>query len=899
MTDPARPDPDALLARVRQETARAGRGRLKIFLGASPGVGKTFAMLEAAQAAHAAGVDVVVGVVETHGRRETAERLEGLPMLSRHPVAHRGVVLEEFDLDAAIARRPALLLLDELAHTNAPGSRHAKRWQDVRELLAVGIDVHTTLNIQHIESLNDVVAQITGVTVRETVPDSLLDDAAELELVDVSPDVLQARLREGKVYLPTQAERALDRFFTRGNLIALRELALRQTADRMDAEMRDWRSGAGIQGPWAAGERVLVAVAPTPEAPRLVRAGWRLAVALRAECVVLHVETAEVRATPAAMRESVQEALRLAQELGARVATVTADDVGAELLAWAQRENVTRIVVGRSRRSGWVHRLRRSPVDRLLSGHDGLDVHVLAPRGQQPEARSRPPAGDATAASASWRDHAVAVGWVSGAAGMGLMLRGLLSTTDIAMLFLLAIALAGVKAPRAAGIVAAVVGIGLFDLLFVPPYGTFAVTDAAYLLTFLVMLGIALSMTHLMGRTRERADAARARERRTAALLDLAQELALAGTDEIVGVAVQRRLADSIGAEATVVLGSGDGALQPLVTSSVPLDDRELAVARWAVNRREAAGLGTATLPTAAARWVPLVVGDQTIGAMGVRMLDGDLLRAPERRLFLEAVAGQAAVALERLRLADRTQRDRVEIEAERLRTALLSSLSHDLRTPLAAVEGAATTLLRDDMVTDPTMRHELLETVRDEARRMGRLVTNLLEMVRVESGSLQVQREWQSVEEIVGVALMRCEPLLGSLAVTTSIPEDLPLLRVDGLLLEQVFVNLLENAARYAGSGGEVRITARQHGHEVEVVVEDRGPGVPVGEEEAIFEKFARGGNAEGGGVGLGLAICRGIVTAHGGRIHAERRDGGGLRMVVALPLPDEQPTMPPEDPG
>ena len=894
MTDPARPDPDALLARVHQETARAGRGRLKIFLGASPGVGKTFAMLEAAQAARAAGIDVVVGVVETHGRRETAERLEGLPELPRHAVAHRGVVLEEFDLDAAIARRPAVLLLDELAHTNAPGSRHAKRWQDVRELLAVGIDVHTTLNIQHIESLNDVVAQITGVTVRETVPDSLLDDAAELELVDVSPDVLQARLREGKVYLPAQAERALDRFFSRGNLIALRELALRQTADRMDAEMRDWRSGAGVQGPWAAGERVLVAIAPTPEAPRLVRAGWRLAVALKAECVVLHVETAAVRASSASMREAVQEALRLAQELGARVATVAADDVGTELLAWARRENVTRIVVGRSRRSNWLQRLRRSPIDRLLSVHDGIDVHVLAPRGMESE--TRPDAPDSVGRSTSWREHGIAVGWVIGAAVLGLIVRGLLSTTDIAMLFLLAIALAGVKAPRAAGIVAAVVGIGLFDLLFVPPYGTFAVTDAAYLLTFVVMLGIALAMTQLTGGIRERADAARARERRTAALLELAQELAMAGTEQVVGAAVQRRLSDSIGAEATLVLGDGQGELRSLVTSSVPLDDRELAVARWAVNRREAAGLGTATLPTAAARWVPLVVGTQTIGAMGVRMADGDALRAPERRLFLEAVAGQAAVALERLRLADRTQRDRVEIEAERLRTALLSSLSHDLRTPLAAVEGAATTLLREEMVPDPKARVELLETVRDEARRMGRLVTNLLEMVRVESGSLQVQQEWQSVEEIVGVALMRCDPLLAGLAVTTSVPEDLPLLRVDGLLLEQVFVNLIENAARYAGVGGEVRITARTIGREIELVVEDRGPGVMAGEEEAIFEKFARGGNAAGGGVGLGLAICRGIVTAHGGRIHAERREGGGLRMIITLPLPDEQPVAPPE---
>ncbi|MDX2263091.1 MAG: sensor histidine kinase KdpD [Gemmatimonadales bacterium] len=894
MTDAARPDPDALLARVQQDAVRAERGRLKIFLGASPGVGKTFAMLEAAQLAHAAGADVVVGVLETHGRRDTAALLDGLEQLPRIAMMHRGVALEEFDLEAALVRRPAILLMDELAHTNAPGTRHAKRWQDVRELLAVGIDVHTTLNIQHVESLNDVVAQITGVTVRETVPDAMLDDADEIELVDVSPDVLLTRLREGKVYLPAQAERAAERFFKRGNLMALRELALRRTAERVDAEMRDWRSEAGVQGMWPAGERVLVAVAPTPDAPRLVRAGWRLAVALRAECLVLHVETAEVRRSSAEMRESVQAALRLAQELGARVATVTGDDVGHELLAWARRENVTRIVVGRSRRTGWLQRLQPSPVDRLLGGHDGLDVHVLAPRGPAPStARPERPTAEVRMTG---REALGAVAWVTGAALLGLALRGIVSTTDIAMLFLLAITVAGLRARRAASVLAAVVGIALFDLLFVPPYGTFAISDASYLLTFVVMLAVALAMTHLMGQLREGAEAARARERRTAALLDLAQELALAGTEEVVGIAVQRRLADSIGAEVSIVLTDGNGGLQPLVTSAVPLDERELAVARWAVQRREAAGLGTATLPTASARWIPLPVGDQVIGAMGVRMPDGDPIRAPDRRLFLEAVAGQAAVALERLRLVDRTQRDRVEIEAERLRTALLSSLSHDLRTPLAGVEGAATTLLRDDLATDPATRHELLETVRDEARRMARLVSNLLEMVRVESGSLQVQREWQALEEIVGVALLRCEPFLGGMTVTTNLPADLPMLRVDGLLLEQVFVNLLENASRYAVAGGEVQIGARQLGAELEVVVEDRGPGVAAGEEEAIFEKFARGGHATGGGVGLGLAICRGIVTAHGGRIRAERREGGGLRMIVTLPLPSEQPLAPPE---
>ncbi len=893
MTDSARPDPDRLLARMREPAGHESRGRLKIFLGASPGVGKTFAMLEAARAAVVAGRAVVAGVVETHGRAETARLLDGIERLPMAQLAYRGKVLEEFDLDGALTRRPALILMDELAHTNAPGSRHAKRWQDVHELLAAGIDVYSTVNIQHIESLNDVVAQITGVTVRETIPDAVLDGAAELELVDVSPEVLIQRLREGKVYLPAQAERALEHFFTRGNLMALRELALRRTAQQVDAEMLDWREEAGIQRALPASERVLVALPAGPEATRLVRAGWRLATALRADCLVLHVETAEVRARSESDRRAVVDALRLAEELGARAQTVTGTDAGDELLAWARDENVTRVVLGRSQRAGWWRRLRASPVDRLLASQDGLDVHVLAPRERQTEPRQRPPLSPWRG---TWRDYAVALLWVGIAAVVGFLVRDILSTTDIAMIFLLAVAFAGARSRPGPGVAAAVGSIAVFDFAFVPPYYTFAVTDGRYLITFVVMLVVAIAVSRLTSRTREQAVAARARERQTGALLELAQELAVASEPGRVAQAVARRIHDSIGADVAVLLTAVGDTLALASPSPIVLDEKELTVARWARDRRESAGFGTATLPTATAFWAPLIVAGGAVGALGVRPQGGDLLREPERRQFLDAVAGQAAVALERLRLAERAQHDQIEIEGERLRTALLSSLSHDLRTPLAAVEGAATTLRRDLGRLDPTVREELLATILDEAHRMGRLIGNLLDMVRVESGSLQVQREWQSLEEIVGVALLRLDALLAPLRVRVEVPPDLPLLRVDGLLIEQVLVNLLENAVRYGNSGGEITVTASRQGEQILVAVADRGPGVTESDVERIFEKFQRGDGAPAGGIGLGLAICRAIVAAHGGTIGAERRDGGGLRVVFALPLPADQPAPVPE---
>lgn len=891
MTD-KRPSPDELLRRVQQEQARAERGRLKIFLGASPGVGKTFSMLEMARTARQQGLDVAVGVVETHGRQETARLLEGLETLPRRDVEYRGTSLKEFDLDGALLRHPYLLVVDELAHTNAPGSRHVKRWQDVEELLAAGINVYTTLNIQHLESLNDVVAQITGVTMRETVPDSILDQADELELVDVSPDVLIERLRQGKVYVPEQAQRALDRFFRRGNLMALRELALRRTAQQVDAEILDWRATTGIQTPAGGGERVLIAVGPNADARRLVRAGWRLATALRGECVVLHIETPEVRRARPAALAGLAEALKLGQELGARCVTVTATSVSEELEAWAAAENVTRLVIGYSA-SRWGFRWRRPVAERVLGRDPGWAVTVIGlTRGEEKTRPVRPPPSPARS---GWRETAAALAWIGVAAVVGLAVRDIWSTTDIAMLFLLAVTVAGVRSRPGPALVAACTSIVVFDFGFVPPYYTFAVSDVSYVLTFIVMLSVAISVSRLTSRTREQAVAARSRERRSLALLSLAEELATADTAVRVSEALRRTVRET-GADVVLLVPGPDGTLENLDATAPPLDAKEITVAQWAYSRRSDAGWSTDTLPSAALRWFPLAVGDAAVGALGVRPPGNVTAFSLDQLRFLDAAADQGAIALERLRLADRTRRDQVEIESERLRTALLSSLSHDMRTPLAAVEGAATTIRREGSQLAPAATAELLDTIIGEARRMGTLIRNLLEMVRLESGVLQVQREWQSLEEIVGLALLRLERLLSGHPVTTDIPGDLPLLRADGLLLELVIVNLLENAANHAGPTSPIEIGARAVEGSVEVAVRDHGPGVPADQREAIFEKFRRLGQGSGQGVGLGLAICRGIVQAHGGRIWAEGPPDGGLRIVFRIPLPAEQPSPIPE---
>jgi two-component system sensor histidine kinase KdpD len=890
-----RPDPDALLEQVRAEEARAQRGHLKIFFGASPGVGKTFSMLEAARLKRSSGLDVVVGLVETHGREETRRLLEGLPALPRRRVEYRGTTLDEFDLDSAIARRPALLLVDELAHTNAPGVRHAKRWQDVEELLAAGIDVWTTLNVQHLESLNDVVAQITGVAIRETVPDSIFDGADEVELVDLSPDVLQQRLREGRVYVPDQAADALDRFFRLGNLIALRELALRRTADRVDAQMRGYMRAEGIRETWPAGDRLLVCVGPNPACARIIRAARRMAAGLRADWVAVYVETPAHTRLSRADQEAVSQNLRLAEQLGAQAVTLSGHNVSEEILAYSRDHNINRILVGKPTHSRWRDRLRGSVLDELVRGSGAIDVYVIT--GDTDEGRPRPALG--AAPPAKLRDYLEAMALVALATVVSLALRGHVQTTDIAMIFLLAVVVASSRLPQRPSLVACFLSIAAFDFCFVPPYYTFAVSDVRFVLTFVVMFVISLVMSRLTTRIREQAEAAREREERTGALYAMTRELAAERKVAEMVHTGARHLRNMFGGEVLLFTLADDGRLRlDPALGAPPVDEKELSIALWVFDHGQVAGAGTSTLPATEWLYVPLVASGRALGVIGIRARDPRRLQEPVRRQLLETFAGQVAASLERARLAGASQQARLETEAERLRTALLSSLSHDLRTPLAGIEGAASSLLQDGGTQAPGTRRELAQTIVEESRRMTRLVANLLDMVRLESGALQVQREWQPLEEVVGVALIRLDERLAGRTVTTTLPPDLPLLAIDGLLIEQVLINLIENALKYTPPGTPIDISAALEQREVIVEVADRGPGLPGGEEGRIFDKFYRARDqGRAGGAGLGLTICRGIVTAHGGRIWAENRPGGGTSFRFSLPLGGPPPDLQRDD--
>jgi len=890
-----RPDPEALLARVREEERQAGRGRLKIFFGAAPGVGKTYAMLEAARARAREGVEVVVGVVDTHGRPETAALLEGLTVLPRRRAEYRGITLEEFDLDGALARKPGLLLVDELAHTNAPGSRHPKRWQDVEELLAAGVSVYSTLNVQHLESLNDVVARITGITVRETLPDSVFDQADELELADLSADDLLSRLRQGKVYMPEQAAAAIERFFRKGNLIALREMTLRRAAERVDAQMRGYMQDAGIRSTWAAADRILVCIGPNPDGARLVRAGKRMATGLKCDWSVVHVERPGQAITPVE-REALVANQQLAESLGAGTATLSGLNAADEILAYARDHNVTKIIVGKPTHPRWRDLLSGSALDQLVRGSGDVDVYAISGDTAGHPRRRRTRATRHSSFSEYLRAAAVIAVCTALAAGV----FRFLSVTDVAMVYLLGVGVVAARYGRGPSVFAALGSIAVFDFFFVPPFYTFAVSDVRYLLTFAVMLAIALMISGLTLRIRAQAESARDRERRTATLYAMSRELAGArGRAELVRV-VERHVADSFAAQAQILLpGDGNRVEIPVGTApAYPIDEKERSVAQWAFDRGRVAGVGSDTLPGALARYVPLPGSAGMVGVVGVRAADPRRLQDPVLQRLLETFAAQAAVALERALVAEQAQHEQVEAEAERLRTSLLSSLSHDMRTPLGAITGAASSLLEDRGSLPEASRHDLVRTILEESTRMNRLIGNLLDMIRLESGALQVQKDWQPLEEVVGVALIRLEERLKQHPVTVRLPPDLPLLMMDGLLVEQVFVNLLENAAKYTPAGTPVEITAAAGDGAVVVDVADRGPGFPPGEEARVFDKFYRvAGATSTAGVGLGLTICRGIVTAHGGRIWAENRAGGGAVFHFTLPLAVEPPASVPAE--
>ncbi|MDF2692703.1 MAG: Osmosensitive channel histidine kinase KdpD, partial [Labilithrix sp.] len=868
-----RPDPDVLLADVRREEERSRRGKLTIFFGSAPGVGKTYAMLESARLEREEGRDVVVGVVETHGRYDTGALLLGLELLPRVKIEHRGVKLEELDLDAALDRRAGLILVDELAHTNAPGSRHAKRWQDIEELLAAGLDVYSTLNVQHLESLNDVVAQITHVIVRETVPDDVFERADDVRLIDLPIDELLERLREGKVYVPEQAARARRSFFREGNLIALRELALRLTAQRVDAQMREYREKHGIDRTWPVAERVLVCVSPSPASERLVRAARRLATTLHGDWIAVYVETPASLRLSEDDRRRVTEHLRLAQGLGAETVTLSGASSPEEVTRFARARNVTRIVVGKPTHPSWRDWMRSSFLDQVVRLSGDIEVNVLsgeAPRSMRPhrsrnERSRRPLEPTAIVAAVAMLIATTTVGKTAFASAQ---------LADVVMLYLLSIVLVSLRWGLWPSLLTAILSVFALDYFFIPPYHTFAVSDVSHVTTFGVMFIVALVISGLTKRVRDQGEAARERETRTASLYSLSGALARAKTTSDVAAAGAQHVHDVFGMRASVLVPGARGHLTaPVKTgawSFVP-GDKELGVAEWTWINGRAAGAGTDTLPSAKGSYLPLEASGTRVGVLGVEMHHGRE-RSHDQRQHLAAFAGQIAGALERTRLGEKAHHAQLRVEAEQLRNSLLSSVSHDLRTPLAVITGAASALL-EGKLDEPTQR-DLTETVLTEAELLNRLVRNLLDMTRLEAGAVEVKKEWQPIEEAVGAALERVDRIVGDRKITTELPAELPLVPYDSVLLQQVLVNLLENAVKYTPPGTEISVGARVANDTVEVEVADRGPGLPPGEESKIFTKFYRAAKGRGGGVGLGLTICQGIVTAHGGRIWAKNRE-------------------------
>ncbi|NRR33218.1 two-component system sensor histidine kinase KdbD [Oxalobacteraceae bacterium] len=899
--DSDRPDPDALLAQVQAMERKAARGKLRIYFGASAGVGKTYAMLAAARKLQADGQPPLVGVIETHGRSETAAMLAGLDVLPLKQVEYRGKKIAEFDLDAALARRPALILMDELAHSNAPGSRHPKRWQDVEELLDAGIDVLSTVNVQHLESLNDVVGGITGIRVAETVPDTVFDEADEVVLVDIPADELLARLKGGKVYQQQQAERASKNFFRKGNLIALRELALRRTADRVGDDVRAYRVEQSIDAIWKSGTALLACIGPRAGAEHTVRSTARLAGQLGAEWHAVYIETPALQRLSAARREQILRTLKLAADLGAITAVISAQEIALAAVDYARSHNLSKIVMARGHPS-WPWRVshiksiaRHAPeIDLIEIGEPNQPSVAEAPRAAGP---------DDEADSARIKKHAPGYIWAAAASiGTALLATPLLAWLDlanIAMLFLLVVVLVAVRFGRGPSVLATCVSVACFDFFFVPPRFTFAVSDFQYLITFMVMLAVGLITGHLTADLRFQARVASQRERRSRALYEFARELSGALQTEQIFDITRGFIQRAFHARATLLVPDDEGRLSLPPPSGIDstanahLSVLDLGIAQWSFDRAENAGLGTDTLPASRIFYLPLVAPMRTRGVLAIEPEQRRWIWIPEQRQQLDTFAALAAIALERVHYIEVAQGALISMESERLRNSLLAALSHDLRTPLTSLVGLSESLAGSRPALAPAQL-ETATALHDEALRMSALVANLLDMARIQSGEIKFNLQWQPLEEVVGSALRASASQLKHHEVMTRLAPDLPLLRFDAVLIERVLCNLVENAAKYTPAGSHIGITAEPHGACVRVMVYDDGPGLPPGREEAIFEKFTRGERESAKpGVGLGLAICRAIVEAHGGRIDAAPSPAGGAAFVFSLPL-GTPPAMP-----
>lgn len=887
---PPRPDPDKLLARVQAEDQQQMRGRLKIFLGYAAGVGKTYAMLEAAHQRKREGVDVVIGYIETHKRAETDAMAAGLELVPRKQVSYHDVKIPEMDIDAVLARKPALVLVDELAHTNAPGSRHNKRYQDMEELLAAGINVYTTLNVQHFESLNDVVAQITGTQVRETLPDSVLDSVTDLEMIDLPPEELIKRLKEGKIYVPEQAERAIEKFFRKGNLTALRELALRRAAERVDDQMRAYMRTESILGPWAAGERLLVCISPGTLSERLVRTARRLADELNARWYAVYVETPDHGRLSQTQRERVAHMLQLAEEMGAHTVNLPGQSVTGIVLDYARRHNITKIIIGKPLRPGWVEWLRGgSVVDKLIQQSGTIDIYLVTSQ-PEPTAANVP---DGWRPHQPWGRYAWSLGLVLAATGISALVFPFISAVNLVMVYLLAVILAAFYLGRGPAVLTSVLGVAAFDFFFVSPHFTMAVSDTEYLLTFFGLLVVGLAISYLTSLVREQAETAQNREAQTAALYELGRDLTIAAGLDAIAKTIIAHIGQTFGRDVVIFLPDESGTLKLYAASpGLVIDSSEIAVADWSFKRGQAAGRGTDTLPDASMRYQPLKTARGMVGVLGVKPMDvGQYLSTNQRRI-LDTFTNQIAMAIEQVRLAEQARQTEILEITEKLQSALLNSISHDLRTPLVTITGALSSLADRSLQMDDVSRHSLAETARGEADRLNQLVGNLLDMSRLESGAVHLKRDACDLQDVVGSALEQLGTYLDGRPINVSIPAELPLVSLDFVLISRVLVNVINNAMKYSPAGTPIEIQVQITGAYVEITIADQGIGIPQEDLARIFDKFYRVQRPDNvTGTGLGLAISKGIVEAHGGFMVAENRPTGGTLITLALPLRDSLP--------
>ncbi|MFC0341175.1 DUF4118 domain-containing protein [Paracoccus niistensis] len=894
MTEKPRPAPESFLAEANVEAGNAGRGRLKIFLGASPGVGKTYAMLEEAIARAKAGTDVTVALAETHGRPETAALLAQLDQLPRRIITYRGRQMTEMDLDGLLARRPQLALIDELAHSNVPGARHPKRWQDVEEVLAAGIDVYSTLNIQHIESLNDVVARITGVRVQETVPDAALQMADEIKLIDLPPEDLIQRMREGKVYMPAEAGRALMNFFSKPNLMALRELALRTAASRVDAEMLALARGAAR--PVTAQDRLMVCLDDPAAAKTLVRAGRRMTDRARIPWLAATVVTPAVERRGPQAHAAMVDALALAERLGAETLTLRAEgDLAAELIAAARRQNVTRLIVGRRKRPGWrdrlASRLRPPAWERLLDLGSEFEITVLTA-----DADRTPPVAAPRSDGPGWtRPLAEAAAVTALATLVSWPLFHLLPVASLAVIYLVGVLSVGMRQGTAGAIAASVLGFLAYNFFFTRPFFSFAVAQHESVVALLVFTVSALFTGSLAGRLKRQIEFMRVNQDLTETLYDFSRKIASASTTDDVLWAGVAHIARTLECHSLILMPDGAGSLrqvQGFPSIEEDLDPASESAALWSWQRNALAGAGTDTLPAAPWTFVPLTTQGAPLGVFGLRFVDPNRRLDPETRRLLTAVENQVAVAVERIKVEADLEQARLTTETEKLRAALLNSVSHDLRTPLVTVIGSLSAVAEGGL--PPAQDQALVGQALDEARRLDRLIGNLLTMTRLGHGALKPRRTACDLGELVGRARADLGAALERFEVRTDLPADLPPVMVDPVLIGQALVNLLENATKFAPEGSTIRVAAEPAGNDVALTVADEGPGIPETERTRVFDLFHRAvqGDGQPAGTGMGLAIVKGMVEANGGRAEAVAPpDGRGAMFRLILPVAVEAP--------